>query len=236
MRPLIVLICISYFCTSVYGKEYPCLTAYQKETGLEQLGPMDWLKKDRKRQTMVWQQANLYNLEHQLPQEYSSIKQRRDFYVWLNETLEEQGYEVIWPRMAHFISKKLVMVKAFPYAIFTGKEIKSYAEMGSETVFNACFKDLGQLFKGTVLKGDDALIWDQEILKMEQYQWLAPIYEDVSPKTLHTIEKMAKGKGFYGLVVPKPIRFQGDITQADIRYQYALETLRPYFKKSANTP
>ena len=227
---VISMVCF-FFMISLNAKEWPCLKTYQKTTNLKELGPSDWLKKDRKQNTLVWQNANLYNLEHQLPQEYTTIKQRRDFYVWLNETLVARGYEIVWPTMAHYISKKLALIKVFPYSIFTSKDIKTYAEMGSVTVFNACFDPVDNLLKGEVIQGDEALSWDRDILKMEQFQWLGPIYSEVDEKTLHTIERMAKGKGFYGLMVPKDIRFQGDITKADVRYQYALETLRPHFKK-----
>jgi len=37
---------------------------------------------------------------------------------------------------------------------------------------------------------------------------------------------MAKGKFLYGLVLPKAIRFEGNISDAKDRYVFALEKLR----------
>ena len=45
---------------------------------------------------------------------------------------------------------------------------------------------------------------------------------------------MAKGKGFYGLMVAKEIRFQGDISNSNERYEYALESLRKYCRERYN--
>ena len=48
--------------------------------------------------------------------------------------------------------------------------------------------------------------------------------------TVKKIERMAKGKFLYGLVVPNAIRFEGDISKAEDRFQYAMNTLRVYCK------
>jgi hypothetical protein len=204
----------------------------KKETGLSTLTASDWLKSDRKNNTQVWQNANMFNLTKQLPSEYETIIQKRDFYEWLYKNIENKGHEVIWPKMAHYISKKLRLTKVFPFNVFTRKEVKDYAYIGSETVFNSAFIILGELYNSDeVLKNDNAKEWDASILYKEQYLWLEEIYSDVDSKTLKIINKMAQGKGFYKLLVPKAIRFNGDITKADTRYNYALETLRPYCKK-----
>lgn len=229
MKYLSVII-FSLFVLSGFAKEWSSLRCYQKQTGLSKLQPSDWLAKDRKKNTITWQQANLYNLQNNQPQEYETIKQRRDFYEWLYKDLEEKGFEVMWPKMAYYISNKLRLTKAFPFSVFTTRDLKSYAYQGSKTVFDNAFSDLNELYRADVLTGEVALRWDETMLYEEQYHWIQNIYDEVDEKTLKTISRMAKGKGFYGLVVPKEIRFQGDISSEEIRYNYALTTLRFYCK------
>ena len=140
---------------------------------------------------------------------------------------------MLWPKMAHFISKKLRLIKAFPFNFFTKKPIKNYTYKGSENVFNSAFSDLKMLyFSKTIIKGKAALQWDKEILYKEQYLWIDAIYQTMDAKSLKTIARMAKGKGFYGLMVAKSIRFQGDISKPEERYNYALKTLRDYCKNT----
>lgn len=214
------------------ASEWSCLKVYQKETGKDVLSEKDWLKSDRRKNSQVWQQANSYNLENQLPSEYKTIKQRRDFYEWYYVTISKKGHEVVWPKMAHYISNKLRLTKIFPFNIFIKKDIKEYAFQGSEIVFNYAFEFLKTLYNSQeILKDKTALNWDERILYQEQINWIQSIYKDIDDDALKTIEKMAKGKGFYSLITPKAIRFEGDISDQNMRYQYALEELRTYCKK-----
>lgn len=214
------------------AKEWTCFKDFQKTTGNLELPTSDWLKSDRKHNTLKWEQANAYNLEHGLFGEYTSIQQRTDFYQWLYEALDKKGHEVVWPKMAHFISNKLRLVKGFPYRIFMKGSIKKYAYLGSEAAFNGAFETLGALYYSKVIfKGENALDWDKQLLYKEQHIWLENIYKKVDASTLKTIERMAKGKGFYALIVPREIRFQGDISLEEKRYEYALHTLRDYCKE-----
>jgi len=212
-----------------YAKEWKCLKEYQLETGQIELLASDWLKKDRKNNTLVWQLANLYNLENNLPLEYQTIKERTDFYLWLNTALNERNLEVEWPKMAHFISNKLEKIRSFPFNIFTRKEVKRYAIKGSETVFRKAFEKIKTLyFSESILNSNDALAWDKSIIHDEQYIWLEEIYNQIDVKTLKTIDKMAKGKCIYTFMVPKKVAFTGDLSNEDNRYNYALNTLRVY--------
>ena len=225
---LILLLCFFNLSTA---KEYKNLKEYQKLTGKLQLESSDWLRSDRKNNTAVWQHANLYNLHNNLPLEYQSIKERTDFYLWLFKSLDDKGSEVIWPKMAHYISNKLENVKSFPFNIFTRKEVKRYATKGSETVFSKAFEKIKALyFSESILKSEEALAWDESIIYEEQYVWLQEIYSGIDQKTLKTIDKMAKGKCIYILMVPKEIVFSGDLSNKEDRYDYALNILRPYCK------
>ena len=232
-RLLFILMFVLSF--SAFPKEWQSITEFQKETNLHELPAKDWLRSDRKQSTLVWSLANHYNLSHNLTHEYETIAQRRDFYKWYYEAIALKGHEVMWPKMAHFISKKLRLIKAFPYNLFTKKEVKDYAYLGSESVFNLAFPDLKALyFSNTIFKGEAALQWDEEVLYKEQYLWINHIYETIDTKSLKTIERMAKGKGFYALMVAKAIRFEGDISKPEERFNYALGALRDYCERTYN--
>tara|TARA_R110002049_G_scaffold302258_1_gene494972 strand:+ start:29232 stop:29912 length:681 start_codon:yes stop_codon:yes gene_type:complete len=215
--------------TTISAKEWKRLELYQSETKNETLLPSDWLKSDRLQNTVVWQRANAFNLQNDLPQEYTNISQRRDFYKWLFETLEKKGHEVVWVKMAYFISKKMHLMEVFPYHVFIKKTIKSYAVTGNALVFNNAFNELNELLDSdTILKDDKAVAWDKTILHKEQCQWLDSVYITMDTKNLKTLERIAKRKFLYSLVVPKAIAFKGILSNAEDRYLYAVEVLKPY--------
>jgi len=213
----------------ISAKEWKSLKSYQIETHNKALTPSDWLRRDRTHNSLIWQQANTYNLLHNLPQEYSKIIERRDFYKWFYKTLKSKGNKVVWVEMAHFISKKMHLLETFPCAFFSNRKIVYYANEGSKAVFNNAFKDLKKLFSSeTILMGENARQWDETIAYKEQYKWLDSLYQTIDASSLKTIEHMAKGKFIYGLVVPKSVRFKGEISSSKARYLYAITSLRNY--------
>jgi len=232
MRTCVFLFLI-FLNSSLYAKEWKSLRVYQKTTQQEVLLPSDWLRSDRVHNTIVWQQANRYNLNNNLPKEYERIIERRDFYKWLNDELHMQGHEVVWPSMSYFISKKLHLVESFPFSIGFRKKMIQYVHEGSEDVFNNAFIAIGHLFNSeNILSGDNALKWDKSVLLDEQYEWISGIYKNMDAQSLKTVGRIAKGKCLYGFVVPKKIRFKGDISNPKVRYEYAIEVLRPYCENS----
>ncbi len=225
----IIFFFILTFSNTLSAREWLSLRIYKKETQQELLPPSDWLKCDRTRNTVVWQEANVFNLKNNSPQEYQNISQRRDFYKWLFNELNKKEHEVIWVKMAYFISKKMRLTEVFPYSVFSKKGIKTYARQGSETVFNNVFIELQKLYNSqSILKKEKALKWDKTILKKEQYKWIDSIYKTMDAKNLKTLERIAKGKFLYSVFVPKAIRFKGDLSKAEMRYNYAIEVLKPY--------
>lgn len=215
--------------SSLFAKEWNSLSVYQSTTGNTELSVSDWLRKDRVRNTAKWQNANRHNLAHNLSNEYQTMVQRRDFYAWLYLELDKKGHDLAWIGMAYFISKKMHLMEVFPYAIFVRKKIKNHARQGSDAVFIEAFGELHKLFvSDKIYKDESALQKDKEILKKEQFVWIEDIYKNMDAKSLKTLSRIAKGKGLYGLLVPKPTRFKGDLSKAQSRYNYAVEILRPY--------
>ncbi|WP_298236936.1 Insecticidal toxin complex protein [uncultured Algibacter sp.] len=228
-----ILVILLLFSNLLLAKEWRSLRIYQKTTQKESLSASDWLKSDRINNTIIWHRANVYNLENNLPQEYSKIVQRRDFYEWLYKALDDKKHEILWVKMAHFISKKMHLLEVFPYSLFSKKRIKQYAFNGSETVFKNAFQELKELYHlKSILKGEEANNWDNNILKQEQYIWLDSIYKNIKEKDLKTLHRIAKGTFLYSLVVPKPIRFHDNLSNAKHRLDYAISQLKPYCKEA----
>lgn len=230
MRWIIIFV-FFVFNNSVSAKEWRNLEAYQKITQKQNLSPSDWLKSDRLKNTQVWQQANQYNLTHNLPDEYTKIKERKDFYKWLYKELDNKGHEVVWVKMAHYISTKLRKMESFPYSIFLNAKILEYANIGSKRVFNSAFVDLNLMYNSDkVYKGNLAIQWDKNILYKEQYLWIDSIYKTMDNRSLKKLHRIANGKLLYALVVPKAIRFKDNLSNTKARYNYALNKLRAYCK------
>ncbi|WP_418603086.1 Insecticidal toxin complex protein [Hwangdonia sp.] len=222
---------IIIFSNSVSAKEWRNLKTYQKTTEKQNLSPSDWLKSDRLKNTLVWQRANHYNLTHNLPKEYVNIKERKAFYMWLYNELDKKGHEVVWVKMAHFISTKLHKMESFPFDIFTSKRILGYANRGSKLVFNDAFVPLNSIYQShKIYTGPNAVQWDKDMLYQEQYFWIAPIYKTMDERSLKKFQRIAKGTFLYAWVVPKAIRFKGNLSNAEARYKYAFNTLRTYCK------
>lgn len=224
-----ILFCFMILSGVLNAKEWKNLRVFQKITQKENLSPSDWLISDRIHNTQVWQLANAYNLQNNLPNEYLRIKERRDFYKWLCDEVLEQGHGVVWITMAYFISLKLHLMESFPYTIGFSKKTLECVWEASESVFNNAFLELRDLYRSNRSLGSHAsLEWDKNMLYKEQYVWVAKIYGKINAKSLKTVERIAKGKFPFGLIVPNKIRFQGNISDAKTRYDYALNTLRNY--------
>jgi len=223
---IVLAVCISF---SLHAKEWKTLKQYQKATHETNLSPSDWLSSDRRRNSLVWQHANAYNLNHNLPAEYQTIKERRDFYEWIDLEFKAKGHAVVWQKMAYYISCKLRLLETFPHCALTTKKVKVYAHQGSEVVFKNAFENLRNCFNSVeVLKDEDALEWDKMMLHEEQFVWVESIYQIIDERSLKHIKRMAEGKFLYAFVVPKAIKFKGDISNPEERYIYAFEILRPY--------
>ena len=225
----VLLVLVFGFSSSINAKEWKSLRQYQKVTHKTTLSPSDWLSSDRRRNTLIWQHANAYNLSNDRPQEYENIKERRDFYVWIDHEFESKGHEVNWQKMAYYISSKMRLTETFPHCVLTPKKVKFYARQGSEEVFDHAFEKLNTIYAlDYILKGAEAMKWDEMMLHFEQFVWVENIYKNIDARSLEQIRRMTSGKFWYALAVPKELRFNADISSPEDRYQYGLTILRPY--------
>lgn len=217
------------------AQEWKNLKLYQKETGNTELQEGCWLKKDRKNQTTIWTQANKYNLnEDNGFQKYENISQIRDFYIWFDKQRQEQGHEIQWFGIASVVSKQLSNLDSgfIRFFIIRNKEVVHFGQEGSKKVFEYAFPKMKFIyFSETIIKGKEAENWSSEYGMKEQCEVLEPLYENLSPKALSKLDRMAKGKGIYYFGVPKELRYEGSIEKCDVRYEHGIKKVLTYYLK-----
>lgn len=215
------------------AQEWRSLKNYKKETGNSYLQEGNWLRKDRKKQTDVWQQANGYNLQSaEGYQKYESISQISAFYNWFDIERKKQGHEILWIGIASIATGQLSKIDCFFIRNFIVRnaEITQFANEGAEEVIKYSFPLLQKIyFSPEIIKGKAAEDWDIEFGKKEQCIILDSIYKKLSIQALRKLERMAKGKGIYSLAVPKKLKYDGDIENCTDRYEHGVKKLIPYY-------
>ena len=226
--PLIILLNTNI----AFSQEWKNLRQYRKENGNSVLTNGCWLKKDRKRQTEVWKQANMFNLSKKNGnRKYKTIRQIRDFYLFFEEERKKQGHEIKWMGIAAVAASQLSKLENPFIRIFIvrNREVVKFAHEGSENVLAFAFPQLREMyFSSEIIKGEDAVEWDKKYGMAEQCEILEPLYKQLSPKALRKIERMAKGKGIYNLGVPKRLKYVGKIDDCISRYEHGKNKLLPF--------
>jgi hypothetical protein len=219
----------------VNSQEWKSLKSYQKETGNIDLSEGNWLKKDRKKQTDTWVQANKYNLTMENGnQKYSTICQIRDFYLFFDEERKEQGHEMKWIGICAIVTGQLSKIDNgfIRTCIVRNKEVVQFANEGSQKVFACGFSELGKVYYSNyILKGEDAIDWDKKYGLSEQCEMLDSLYINLSLKALGKLERMVKGKGIYNLGVPEALKFEGNLDDCKSRYNHGMNKLIPYYEE-----
>jgi hypothetical protein len=223
---------------SAFTQEWNILKSYQKETGHSTLQSGCWLKKDRKKNTEIWNQANLFNLSIENGnQKYRTIYEIRDFYIWFDDKRKEQGHDINAAGVAAIVANQFakIEVDVIRWFVVRNKEIVHFADTGSRLVFDFAFPLMNEIFFSTELfKGDDADNWSLKQGKIEQCQILEPLYNNMSAKAIERLEKMAKGKGLFFFGVPKKLRYEGSINDCNKRLEHAIKKILPYYIEQNN--
>ena len=216
-----------------FTQEWKSLKSYQKETGNSFLLDGCWLKKDRKRQTAIWRQANKYNLNIENGNsKYRSISQIRDFYVWFDEERKKQGHEIKWIRIAATAAGQLSKLDRCFIRVFIvrKKEVVKFANEGSEKVFTFAFPQLKNVyFSNEIIIGKEAENWDKKYGEREQCEILEPLYKKLSKRAIKKLDRMAKGKGLFHLGVPKKLKYEGEIDDCQSRFEHGVTKLLPFY-------
>lgn len=224
-----------------FSQEWKNLKDYKKITGQNTLQNGCWLKKDRNKNTETWKHANKYNLALDNGNlKYKTICQVRDFYLWFDDEREKLGHEINGVGVAALVAGQLssfdnYFIRTF---IVRNKEVIWFGNEGSKKVLEFAFPLLKEVyFSNNLLKEQEAKDWDIKNGKIEQCQIVETIYNQLSPKAIRKLERMAKGKGIYNLGVKNELKFEGDIRNCKSRYEHAFSKLNTYYldKKRINS-
>ncbi|MBN1253472.1 MAG: hypothetical protein JXA16_15140 [Bacteroidales bacterium] len=234
IKILVILILINSKLS--FSQEYKNIKSYQKETENKSLVNGCWLKKDRKYKTDIWNNANIYNLRVENGSEkYKTICQIRDFYLWFDVERKKQGHEIKWIGIASIAANQLSKLDIAFIRIFIvrNKELVKFANQGAIEVLAFAFPQLKtMLFSNKLVKGKNAVNWDNKYGKTEQCEILEPLYIKLSEKSINKLERMAKGKGIYNLAVPKKLKFEGEIINCKSRFEHGIKKLIPFYNSS----
>ena len=224
---------------TAFSQEWKNLKDYKKITGQNILQNGCWLKKDRNKNTEIWKQANKYNLSvKDGNNQYKTISQIRDFYLWFDQERQKQGHQINAIGIAAVVAGQLskfdnYFIRTF---IVKNKEVIWFGNQGSKKVLQFFFPLLKKVyFSKKILKGQEAIDWDINVGKTEQCQVTEIIYNQLSTKAIHKLERMAKGKGIYSLGVKKELKFEGNIRDCKARYNHAFTKLRKYYLDKTTT-
>ena len=231
-KSIMILIILLVFKSSS-AQEWKSLKAYQKNTGNKELSKGCWLKKDRKKQTDVWSDANIFNLsENKGNLKYSSISQIRDFYKWADQVRIKKGHEVNAIGVGAIAAMQLSYLDNgfIRFFIVRNKEIIVFANVGSQKVFEFAFPLLKNLyFSDHIYTSEIAKNWDAKNGLFEQCEVLEPLYQNLSRKALNKLERMAKGKGIFNLAIPNELKFVGEISDCQTRFEHGRNKIKPYY-------
>lgn len=218
-----------------YSQEWRNLRQYKKATGVDTLTKGAWLKKDRRKNTETWQQANVYNLSIDNGDlNYKSIRQIRDFYLWFDAERKQQGHDIHMVGIVAIVAGQLANFDSYFIRTFLvrNKEVVWFGNEGSKQVLAYAFPLLKDVyFSKDLLKGQDARDWDLNYIKIEQCDIVEPLYKQLSPKALKKLERIAKGKGLFTFGIKNELKYEGDITNCTSRHQHAFSRIQPYYLK-----
>ncbi len=216
-----------------FSQEWKNLKDYKKTTGQNVLQNGCWLKKDRNKNTETWKQANKYNLSiDNGNRKYKTISQTRDFYLWFDDERKKLGHEINAVGVAAVVAGQLSNLDNFfiRKLIVRNKEVVWFGNEGSKKVLEFAFPLIKEVyFSNILLKEQEAKDWDIKNGKIEQCQVVEAIYNQLSPKAIRKLERMAKGKGIYRLGVKNELKFEGDIRDCKSRYKHAFTKLKTYY-------
>lgn len=217
-----------------FAQEWDNLKSYQKETRNSFLLNGCWLKKDRKKQTELWQQANMYNLNIKNGnKKYQTISQIQGFYLWFDDERKKKGHDIKWIGIAAIAAGQLSKLdKGFiRVLIVRNNELVKFVHEGSEKVFAFAFPQLNKLCSSDeIIIGKDVETWDKEYGIREQCEILEPLYSKLSEEAMNKLERMAKGKGIFYLGIAKELRYEGKINDCQSRFEHGINKLLPYYK------
>lgn len=228
-----IFFCIFISAQFAFSQEWKNLKEYEKTTGTNVLKNGCWLKKDRKRNTETWKQANAYNLSLGNGNlNYKTISQIRDFYFWFDEERKKLGHEINTIGIIAIVADQLSNFDNWfiRECIVRNKEVIWFGNEGSKKVLAYAFPLLQEVYSSdNILKGDKATRWDVKYMETEQCHIIETLYEQLSQKAIKKLHRIAKGRGIYNLGVKNELKFEGDINNCKSRTKHAFSKVQTYY-------
>lgn len=235
MKTIFSIVLFFFIFEWTLAQEYKNLKTFQEKTSLKELPEGAWLKKDRKQQTIVWENANVYNLLQEKGEtKYHSIRQIRDFYLWFDNERIAKGHQIKAAGIAGIVAGQLSILENWwiLHFVIRNKEVHRFGNEGSKLVLAYAFPLLKEVYlSSTALEGETSKNWDILYATNEQCVALEPLYQSLSPRTIKTLDRMAKGKGIYCLGVPNRLRFEGEVMDCQSRANHAMTKVFLYYEK-----
>ena len=162
----------------------------------EKLGPGDWHNLDRLRSTSTWNDANEFNLTSTTgSEEYINLAERRAFYKWYADRLEERGIEARWPTMAGKVVLAAELLEEWNNSTIPNKDLDNMIQSANEAIFADVFPKLANLENTSNLTGKRAYEWDARALAEEQVL-VQPIYDKYAgTEAMKIYENAVRQKG-----------------------------------------
>lgn len=232
MRVLILLLLLA-MCMPLNAREWRSMKHHKKATGKEVLAPGNWLKKDRKHNTTNWIAANKYNLDHEHGyEEYSTFGQKRDFYKWFDNECQRINCGIHWQTVAYKLTAKLSYLDSWFVrdVIVWDKEFVCFMDEASNLIIKNIFPKLKRVYSnGSQWNEESCYKEDSILVYREQCAIVDSLYRAQSPRVLNKLNRIAHGKGVYGVFIPKHMRFKGDIKNCEDRAEYGIQQMRKYY-------
>jgi len=211
-------------------KEYESIAQYRRITGYRDLGPNDWLKKDRELMNERFSNANLYNLVNLMYDDYTEIEQRYAFYEWFQDLTEELGYQTSWAGAADKVAYDVEWLDmSISYLFFaTNTELAKFANESNEAIFVDVFPKLKDLYLGPKLESEDARDWDFKTLAEEQYL-IQSLYDNLTPESKDLLESIVNENHFIFYLGAGMFRAAGsfpnglNVFEVEDRWEYGIK-------------
>ncbi len=200
-----------------------------------------WLASDRRTDSNVWHDANVFNLVTGQYNQYTTITQRTAFYEWMAGVFEAQGHEVQWVGAAYAVASLMMrMDNEYVGAMVDGfnDDIVGFANAGNKMIFDDVFDRLRSLFilgeEKRPLTGNIAKEWDIETLRREQFDIVDDLYQKLSknnPAAVKILEVLS-----HTTPVPiidtgmKDLTFKGDLLNPQDRFDHGMTNMVEYYK------
>lgn len=152
--------------------------------------------------------------------------------MWFDEQRLKQGHEFQGFGIAAVAAGQLSkldngFIRNF---IVRNEEVTQFVNKGSNAVFEFAFPLMQKIYYSkTLILKEQAKIWIDSYGLKEQCEILDPLYKALSYKAIKRLSKMAKGQGIFKLGVPGRLRFEGDITNCESRFEHAKTKILPHY-------